>query len=264
MTSTRDDGRLEQEISALLADPQYEDHPLRGALAALLERYNDHLTSLERLTSISDGYQSVLRDQNLSLSARYQKQMRQLQKIVRISDHYQQMLRDLNEALKVASTQDPLTGLPNRRLILDRLNAEASLATRHGTPFSIALIDIDHFKQINDNFGHDVGDAVLVDIARSLTSGLRAYDICARWGGEEFMVLLPETRGATAIEITQRLQAEVSALQSEHLPPHTRLSISVGLSECCSAATITDTIKRADLALYQAKSSGRNKIVLAE
>jgi diguanylate cyclase (GGDEF)-like protein len=259
----RDDGQLERDIAALLADSQYEGHPLRDALAALLQRYHDQLASLERLTSISDGYQSALRDQNLSVTQRYQKQIRQLQKIVRISDHYQEMLRELNDALKIASTQDPLTGLPNRRLMLERLNSEAALSDRQGTTFSIALIDIDYFKQINDSFGHDVGDTVLVEMASALTTGLRAYDICARWGGEEFMVLLPETPGDIAIEIARRLQVAVAVASYDKLPATTRPTISAGLAERPPATPIADTMKRADQALYRAKNAGRNSIVLA-
>jgi len=260
----RDDGFLEDEITRLLENPEYRDHPLRAALATLFERYTEQLTNLERLTSLSDGYQSVLRDRNQSLADRYRKQIRQLQKIVRISDHYQQMLHEVNEALHIASTQDPLTGLPNRRLMLDRLNSEVALVQRQKTKFCIALIDIDHFKQINDQFGHDVGDAVLVDLARTLGAGLRAYDICARWGGEEFMLLLPETTAETGLEIVRRLQALINGMHHDHLPPEHRPSISIGLAECCPTPNVSDTIKRADMALYEAKSAGRNRIVLAE
>jgi diguanylate cyclase (GGDEF)-like protein len=260
----RDEGLLEDEISRLLEAPEYDGHPMRDAQAALCDRYRDKLSNLERLTSLSDGYQSVLRDRNQSLADRYRKQIRQLQKIVRISDHYQQMLHDVNESLHIASTQDPLTGLPNRRLMLDRLNSEAALVERQKTTFCLALIDIDHFKQINDQFGHDVGDAVLVDIARTLAAGLRAYDICARWGGEEFMVLLPETTGPSSVEIAQRLQEHVNMMHHDRLPKGQRPSVSVGLAECNSTSSLADTIKRADMALYEAKCAGRNTFVRAD
>lgn len=263
MTFMRDEAAsLDQEIAALLADAQYAGHPLRAALAALMAHQQEQITQLERLTSISDGYQSVLQQRNQSLAQRHQKQVRQLQKIVRISDHYQGSMRDLNEALKIASTQDPLTGLFNRRLMLERLKAEEALAKRRQTPFSIAMIDIDHFKRINDEFGHDVGDTVLVQFALALTGALRAYDICARWGGEEFLVLLPETSGPEALEIANRLRILIEELQIPAMPAAMPLSVSIGLAQHDPESDTTRTMKRADDALYQAKRSGRNRVVL--
>jgi diguanylate cyclase len=259
----RDDAQLENQIAELLNDPQYAGHPAREALAALFAHYQDQLTQLEKLTTISDGYQQVLRERNQSLAERYRKQIKQLQKIVRISDHYQQMLRELNETLKVASTQDPLTNLANRRLMLDRLNAEAALFERHKQPFSLALADADFFKSINDEHGHETGDTALVAIARALSGALRAYDVCARWGGEEFLMLLPETDGANAQNLANRLRLTVEAIDTSALPSGIHLSISIGVAEHRPGATITETIRRADNALYEAKNSGRNRVVLA-
>lgn len=264
LKETRDHKHLEQNIAELLADPQFDGHPVREALSALFEQYQDHLTQIERLTSISDGYQSVMRERNRSLGDRYRKQMRQLQKIVRISDHYQEMMRDLNKALKTASTQDPLTGLPNRRLILERLNGEVALVERRDTPFSLALVDVDHFKRINDAFGHDTGDRALIAIAHALTTGLRAYDVCARWGGEEFLILLPETPGPAAVAIAERLRVLVDTLHDPQLPEGIEFSVSIGIAQHRADSPLADTIKRADLALYEAKDKGRNRIVLTE
>jgi diguanylate cyclase (GGDEF)-like protein len=260
----RDEGQLEQKIMELLADPQHLGHPLQEALAALFAQYQEHITQIERLTSISDGYQSVMRERNQSLSDRYRKQLRQLQKIVRISDHYQEMMRDLNQALKIASTQDPLTGLPNRRLMYERLDAQVALATRFETPFCLALIDVDHFKKVNDAFGHDVGDQALVCIAKALTHGLRAYDVCARWGGEEFLVLLPETTSDSALASAERLRLHVENLHYPELPDEVRPSISIGVAQHQSGAVLAETIKRADMALYEAKHTGRNRVSLAQ
>jgi diguanylate cyclase (GGDEF)-like protein len=259
----RDEGKLDQEIGELLADEQFQGHPLRGALEALYVRQQEQIAQLEKLTSISDGYQTVLQQRNQSLAQRYQKQMRQLQKIVRISDHYQEMMRDLNEALKIASTQDPLTGLANRRLMLDRLKAEEALAKRRAMPFSIALIDVDHFKRINDDFGHDVGDTALTEIAQTMSGTLRAYDICARWGGEEFMILFPETTGEMARDIADRLRTLVYSLQLRSIPEKHPFSVSIGIAEHRIICDVTETVKRADQALYDAKHAGRNCVMLA-
>jgi diguanylate cyclase (GGDEF)-like protein len=254
---------LEPKICELLANAEYEGHPLREALSALLDRYQDQLNQIERITSISDGYQLVLRERNESLNDRYRKQIRQLQKIVRISDHYQKMLQDLNDTLKVVSTQDPLTGLANRRLMLDRLEAEASLAERRSVMFSLALIDIDYFKRINDTFGHDIGDEALVCVARYLAAGLRAYDVCARWGGEEFMILFPETNSYTAAEIAERLRQQLAVLKCNSLPGDVYLTASFGIAEHQKGLPIKETIKRADNALYAAKHAGRDRVEIA-
>lgn len=259
----RDESQLEKRIEELLADPQYHGHPLQLALGELLQRQHEQVDQLERLTSISDGYQVVLQQRHQTLAQRHQKQLRQLQKIVRISDQYQGMLRDMNESLKIASTQDPLTGLFNRRLMLERLGSEAALAKRRQTTFSLALLDADHFKRINDTYGHDVGDTVLTHIARTITEELRAYDICARWGGEEFLVLLPETGGEVATEIANRLRLAIYALRVTGLDANDHFSVSVGVARHDIEADVNETIKRADLALYEAKHRGRNLVVLA-
>jgi diguanylate cyclase (GGDEF)-like protein len=259
----RDDGKLEETIAALLGEEQYREHPLRAALSSLFERYQDHLTQLERLTSISDGYQTALRERNQTITDRYARQMRQLKKIVRISDQYQQMLRESNETLKTTSTRDPLTGLANRRLMLERLQSETAIAERRLSPFTIALIDIDHFKLINDNFGHQAGDEVLIAIAHTLADGLRAYDVCARWGGEEFMALMPHTTGADALEIAVRLRRRVNELAHPALSGQDAPTISIGIAEYHLNTSFSEAIKRADGTLYEAKSSGRDRIVLA-
>jgi diguanylate cyclase len=261
--NAREEGHFDQRIAELLADPQYEGHPLQQALAELFSRYSDQVTQLERLTSISDGYQSVLHARNQSLSTRYRKQMRQLEKIVRISDHYQKMMRELNEALKTASMQDPLTELPNRRFMAERLEAETALSQRQNSVFSLAVIDIDFFKTINDAWGHDVGDKTLICIAQAIANSLRTYDICARWGGEEFMVLLPQTTGPQALEIANRLRVSIGKLCDQSLPSGDSVSISVGLAEHSPGTALSDTMKRADLALYEAKNTGRNRAILA-
>ena len=262
-TETRKDKKdnLEDEITALLEDEAYDEHPLRAALAELWETHREYLLQLERLTAISDGYQSALRERNQSMSQRYQKQLRQLNKIVRISDRYGEMQRALNDALRIASTHDPLTELPNRRLILERLKTEKAFVERGRASFSLALIDIDRFKRINDQSGHDAGDAVLVRVAQAMTQALRAYDMCARWGGEEFLVLLPETSLDTALHITERLRATIEALQYPELPDKHQISISVGLTSFVSGEAWDETIRRADLALYEAKAQGRNRVV---
>lgn len=257
------DDQLEQRIKELLDDPEYEAHPLRAVLAELNDRYHDNIAQIERMTSISDGFQAAARLQNLSVAERYRKQIRQMQKIARIADRYQDMLLDSNAQLKAASTHDQLTGLPNRRLMIERLTAEASSVDRRREAFSLALIDIDHFKKINDAYGHDAGDALLVSIAGALRETLRDYDLCARWGGEEFLILLPETDGAGALVIAERLRSIIENLRTNGVPEGAQPSVSIGLAEHRPQTEYSETIKRADVALYGAKHAGRNRISLA-
>lgn len=260
----RDEEQLDNQIDALLADLQYADHPLRAALDGLYQRQQEQVAQLERLTSISDGYQSVLQKRYQSLTQRHQKQMKQLQKIVKISDHYQKILQDLNETLKIASTQDPLTGLFNRRLMITRLENEAALARRRLKPFSILMIDVDHFKRVNDDFGHATGDAALIGIANTLTSALRVSDVCSRWGGEEFLIMLPDTTALGAEEIAHRLRVNMQNLRVEELPEDRKLTLSIGIAEHVPLEKLDDAIKRADDALYAAKNAGRNRVVQGE
>ena len=255
--------QLDDQIDALLANPQYANHPLREALAQLVERQQEQVSQLERLTSISDGYQSVLNKRYQTLTERHNKQLRQLQKIVRISDHYQQMLRDLNESLRIASTQDPLTGLFNRRLMLDRLQNEAALTNRRRNLFSVLMIDIDYFKKVNDTWGHHAGDVALTMVASALQMALRSSDVCTRWGGEEFLVLLPDTNETGGLEIANRLLCAIRGLRVPQMPAGENLTVSIGLAQHGSGDDLDETLMRADHALYAAKASGRDRVARA-
>ena len=254
---------LDEQIEILLADPQHENHPLRAALAQLVERQQDQVTQLERLTSISDGYQSVLNKRYQTLAERHNKQLRQLQKIVKISDHYQHMLQDLNESLRIASTQDPLTGLFNRRLMLDRLQNEAALTNRRNNIFSILMIDIDHFKKVNDTWGHHAGDVALTLVASALQITLRSSDVCARWGGEEFLVLLPDTNETDSLEIAQRVLKAIRDLRVPQMPADRNLTVSIGLAQHERGSDLDETLMHADCALYVAKADGRDRVAQA-
>jgi diguanylate cyclase (GGDEF)-like protein len=260
--TAQDEASLEKRILALLEREEYSGHALRDALAELFDDYREHRVQLERLASISDGYQSIMRDRNRSLLDRYDKQVRHLEKLVRISDHYQKNLQELNEALRIASLHDPLTNLPNRRFIIESLQHENAAVERGRKPFSIAIFDVDYFKTINDDWGHEAGDAALVAIAETVTHSLRAYDVCARWGGEEFLILLPETTGHKALEIAERLRVKINELSLPNLPETRKIAVSIGVAAHELKTNFDQTIKRADDALFQAKREGRNRAAL--
>ncbi len=244
---------LDAWIDGLLADPQFHGHPLHQALARLRQQSLEQLVRLERIARISDGFQSMAREQNLSLSERYHKQLRRLEKVARISDRYQQMMRDLNLALKEASIRDPLTGLPNRRMLLERLREENERSQRHGQSYVLAMLDVDFFKQVNDTWGHDSGDRVLVEIARAMESELREYDLCGRWGGEEFLLLLPQTRLQDAGPVLERVRDSVRTLAVRVGTEALSVTASVGVTEHRIGETYSQTVNRADAALLDAK-----------
>ncbi|WP_024301011.1 biofilm regulation diguanylate cyclase SiaD [Pseudogulbenkiania sp. MAI-1] len=256
--------QLEERIEALLADAAHAGHPLHEALGALFERYREQTRQIERVSRIADRYQDAERDRGLSYAARYQRQLRQVEKIVRISDRYQSMLRDMNERLHWLSSRDELTGLPNRRHALLRLRQELQRLGRHGGQFCLALADVDHFKSINDSYGHDVGDRALAAIANGLSEGVREYDLCARWGGEEFLLLFPQSGLEEVQGVLERLRGQLAVLSGQLLPAGAAVfTLSFGLTLCRDSAEAVDAmLQRVDRALYQAKGQGRDCIVI--
>lgn len=252
-------------IEALLAHPEASISELRAALEGLYHDYSAQRRLLDRLTRISDHFQRVERELGDSRLADYERRVRQIEKIVRISDRYQGMLRDLNDRLTQLSTHDELTGLPNRRYASERIEREISLHERNGGSLVFALADLDHFKRINDGFGHQAGDAALVLVAQTLENQLRPYDTCARWGGEEFLLLFPQTSAAEAEKLCERLRAAIAALpeiaDDSVIAPPTKLSISIGLTCFRPGEAPHTTLARIDDALYEAKKNGRDRVV---
>lgn len=162
-----------------------------------------------------------------------------------------------DELERMAHT-DALTLLPNRRSVERTLEREISRSTRSGTSFSVVFFDIDRFKAINDTYGHIRGDYVLKEVGQRLANALRPYDFIGRWGGDEFLLVLPETDRDHAVSAARRLSA---TLASKHVPPVGAVTVSGGVAEHSGEALET-LIDRADRALYRAKGGGRNRIEL--
>lgn len=255
---------LFQFIKTQLDDPAYATHPLRESLAALLQMCEDQRTRLERLIRISDGYQSLARSQNLSLIERYDKQIQRLEKLSRISDRYQKHLRELNQELKEAVLRDPLTEIGNRRFLMENLRAESARVLRNGRRYALAILDIDHFKAVNDHLGHEAGDQVLREIARAIQHGLRQYDLCGRWGGEEFLILLPETSLDEALGIAERIRENIAGITLTTSNGAVKVTASLGLALYQPGEIYSETINRADQAMLGAKAAGRNRVRCAE
>jgi diguanylate cyclase (GGDEF)-like protein len=166
------------------------------------------------------------------------------------------MLRAFEKSETQASS-DPLTGLWNRRSLQNRVRD----LHQEGTPYGLAYADLDHFKVLNDTYGHGAGDQALRLFARVLRDSVRPSDIAARYGGEEFVIVLPDCDGPTAVMVLERVRERLAlALTSAHVPAFT---VSFGLASSGDAETFEDTVAVADQALLAAKAAGRNRVVVA-
>jgi diguanylate cyclase (GGDEF)-like protein/PAS domain S-box-containing protein len=164
--------------------------------------------------------------------------------------------------MKLLATVDPLTGAYNRRQGDALLVAEFARRARNGRDFAVLMLDIDHFKAVNDRFGHEAGDAVLCAMVRDGQKALRAIDMLVRWGGEEFLLVLPDTDADAAMVTAERMRAALAATEVSASGATIRFTVSIGV-----ALPLTDNsgelLRRADLALYAAKAGGRNRVILA-
>lgn len=162
------------------------------------------------------------------------------------------------------ATRDALTGLPNRRHITDLFAQMARSAERTGSPLTVCLLDLDHFKRINDTYGHKAGDTVLKRFADTATGALRDSDVLARWGGEEFLVLLPDTPAHKADQSMTRVRAALAQLRLVAASDAAKVTFSAGLAQFRPGESIEHAVERADFALYRAKSEGRNRCVISD
>ena len=172
-----------------------------------------------------------------------------------------------HERLAVMARYDGLTGLLNRQAIQERAEAEAHRAARLRRPWSIVLFDIDHFKNVNDTFGHLDGDLVLRAVAGVLIDQKRPYDWAGRWGGEEFLLLLPETSLSEAVGVAERIRGAVDGRQlagPQDTPIHVTISAGVASAGTAARPHIDALLREADTALYEAKAGGRNRVVAAQ
>lgn len=176
----------------------------------------------------------------------------------------QEELVGQSRRLETMLHEDPLTGLFNRRYVLTRLAGLISGARRHGRPLSVAMIDIDHFKRLNDTHGHDAGDAALVATTMALRDRLRAEDELGRLGGEEFLALLPDVPADAAAVVAESLRASVEGVRTRMDDLELSVTVSVGWATWDGEEDADALVRRADKALYAAKNAGRNAVRGAE
>lgn len=162
------------------------------------------------------------------------------------------------------SLRDPLTELPNREAYQERVRAEFNRWQRYQHPLSLAICDLDHFKKINDSFGHQAGDRVLKVIGRSISKRLRTVDFFGRYGGEEFVAILPETNLQDAYDLLEKIRAAIANTAFNYKEQPLDITLSIGVAEFRAGDTIDAVFARADKALYSAKAAGRNRVLIAE
>ncbi|MDX3773172.1 diguanylate cyclase [Chromatiaceae bacterium AAb-1] len=171
-------------------------------------------------------------------------------------------LRVQSEAFERQARLDGLTGLANRRAFDEALQHEYLRASRSQQPLSLALLDIDHFKLVNDNWSHTIGDEVLKCVAREIKLHCRQTDTVARWGGEEFAILLPETSLAQAAEMSERLREAIAAIDCTAVACQLKVTVSIGVAEHTGTLHTRQLLSKADEALYKAKQAGRDQVML--
>jgi len=170
-----------------------------------------------------------------------------------------------NRNLTEVSSRDTLTGLYNRWYVIEKLDTEINRSLRHGSPMSLLMLDLDHFKKINDTYGHNVGDEVLKSVGKTLRDSCRVYDVPGRYGGEEFCVVLPETRLGNTAVVAERIRTRLAATEMHFGDVAVRVTTSIGIAGVDSVpeeGTLSPAalIERADRALYSAKNRGRNRV----
>lgn len=183
--------------------------------------------------------------------------------LIFLAGMYYRLVLQSEQQLREMATTDPLTRLRNRRSVLDTSVCEAAKQRRDGRPLSFVLCDVDHFKLINDTHGHEAGDDVLKAVAKILRAGVREVDHSARWGGEEFLLLLPETAVPGAALVAERLREAIAELRVAGPNGPLKVTMTFGISTLHLNEPIDQAIARADKALYQGKHTGRNRVEVA-
>ena len=248
------DGRLEGTVE----DPGHDEI---GDLARAFNRMSSRLAAsrqetedaMDKLRESYDTLEHRVRERTAELAAVNEDLRREIEGRERVE-----------RELAKAATTDFLTGLLNRLAMLRLIEQEMGRIKRTTAPFALILGDLDNFKAINDTFGHEAGDQVLVRVAAILGDNIRAQDAVARWGGDELLLFLPETPLAGALEVARKILAAMSACSIEAEGQHIDVRLSLGVSAIAPGMSVNECLRFADGALYRAKTAGRNQVAAAE
>ena len=224
-----------------------------GSLPEIERAFDTRLASASQIAAVMDQARELLTMRNLQLIQQAAEHQRRMSDMERSSRRWRE-----------EATRDSLTGLYNRRFFDERLQREFGFASEQGLPLVLGFMDLDHFKDVNDRHGHEMGDAVLEQIGRTLREHTRDGDLVVRYGGEEFIVLLPGAGLEAAKPIFERLRAAIEAVEYQTRDDATlRVTVSIGLAARTDAMSPLDLVRQADRALYSAKQSGRNRVECA-
>ena len=230
----------------------------------LIASFNTMSRHLEDSLERNRWAQSALKKGQDQLEARVEDRTRELTEVNNRLLEEIRKRRQVEDDLSQAARSDPLTGLMNRRAMVERFEYQLSHYQRNGIPFAVLMGDIDHFKHINDTCGHAEGDRVLIAIAGKIKENLRSQDLLARWGGEEFLILLPDTDLEGGITVAEKIRLQVAQFDFRGVKIGLALTISFGVACYTNEQSIDDCVKAADDALYRAKQQGRNRVVANE
>ncbi len=248
-------------VGGITACKRLNEHPLTKDIPIIIISANSTIQTLSQAFQV--GAVDFIRKpvEPLELQVRLDAAFRQKNTIDELKKT-QKDLDEKNQKLETLSITDSLTGVYNRRHFDYQFNHSFSLYKRYKIPVGCIIIDIDNFKQINDTFGHRVGDQVLIGLCRIIKSSIRDADIVARLGGEEFGLLTPNCNESSTFGLAKRLETLIRA--ALFVPEHENLKVTVsqGVSELCETDQYDEVIKRADQALYKAKAEGKNQVII--
>jgi diguanylate cyclase (GGDEF)-like protein len=222
------------------------------------------------LVTARDAQQDVVRGLDAGADDYLKKPLdrNELRARLRVGERILTLQNDLiqaREGLRFQATHDALTGIFNRGTILELLHRELVRAARSQNPTGVLMLDLDHFKQVNDTYGHLIGDVVLKEVAQRISQAVRSYDLVARYGGEEFLIVLPSCSCDQIQDCAERVRSAIASVPVIVHHSGIPVTVSIGATVATRGATAeTDVLAAADVALYQAKSSGRNRTVLSD
>lgn len=237
-----------------------------GTYQAKINQYQAQISETEDITQLNTILQNLVGDIR-EMNADAQNSHNAFEETQKKVEEAEKQINELSAKLDYISEvahQDFLTGALNRRGMDDAIDREFERADRHNTPISLAMLDIDHFKKINDTMGHSTGDTALAHLAKVVKSILRSTDVLARYGGEEFVILLPGSKQNDAVNVVTGIQRDLTKNFFLHNNERVLITFSAGVAERLTGENIDSVLPRADAALYIAKQSGRNRVVGAE
>jgi diguanylate cyclase (GGDEF)-like protein len=237
---------------------------INDKLAMLARPMNDSLNTVYFIMNMGAGFLLIyvvlhyfVKDRQASHQMALKSKEEALQSKAQLQTAYEQ-LKENEIKIRELMLTDPLTGIANRRYLDQRLEQELQRSQRYGDRFSIIMTDLDYFKRINDKYGHNTGDAVLVQFAKVLNDTVRSSDFVARFGGEEFVILLPDTDQQGAAELAERMRQDVAQYEFPGVPE--MVTASFGVTTVTQAQAGVEVLKKVDEALYSSKKQGRNRI----